>query len=616
MIVFRTRRSSTLRLSVLTVILTCCTGSLFAQASPDSWPFNEESAPMAQPKSAVQKQLELLYQKDGRQMPDYMRNNGQQPGNNASATPQQQQMMSPQGYSSAPQAAPGGQMPSQQATPQQRTRMPSSDQNIRQDLSDYYRSQGRTMPRAQYGGANQTVVVDDGHAAPPKPRLIDRLNPFRRFSQKETADKSSKIAPRNSVTAATQGPPYQQPASDRNAPAPPGWSDNGFAPQQSPSGMRQSMNISQPSALPNSSSYANQPAVPRSAPPVVAAQQPSSSAISVSLGSSQPMRVTSATPAAPGLVPQTVASAGTDVPARPDVTVQQETPVRPEAGGQPNAPAVPNDPANQAAAGPDALRTASVSSPTASPDDTSSEETVNPFKEVSEAEADKISTPYTGLTLQEENNAAAARKSANAKPAMPTQSAPPAVDGRQANSVTPPAANTSATPKQPALASEQKHIQPKALPAIETSSEAPKEFVEREPATRSVESHQNTTVKMRKIGARVGQRGLKGFCPVVLRDRRDLVDANPHYYSIYESKIYCFSSASAKKEFDRSPDRYAPVAGGIDVVVKTNSDQEIDGMLDYGAWYKDRLFLFSSPESVEAFSHNPQSYAAAYVNIH
>ena len=145
--------------------------------------------------------------------------------------------------------------------------------------------------------------------------------------------------------------------------------------------------------------------------------------------------------------------------------------------------------------------------------------------------------------------------------------------------------------------------------------DAPKAFEEKQPAS-ELHRPQDIAAKIHKLGERVGQRGMKGFCPVALRDRRELVDALPIYSSEFQSKRYYFSSPEAKAQFDRAPEKYAPVAGGIDVVVKSTSDQTVEGSLDYAGWYKDRLLLFSSPESLEAFTLNPVPYAAPYLKSH
>jgi YHS domain-containing protein len=126
---------------------------------------------------------------------------------------------------------------------------------------------------------------------------------------------------------------------------------------------------------------------------------------------------------------------------------------------------------------------------------------------------------------------------------------------------------------------------------------------------------QTAREKTRLIEERAGQRGLKGFCPVVLRDQRELADVNLAYCSIYHGRKYYFSSAAAEARFEASPHKYAPVAGGVDVVVKTNSDQDVEGSLDFALWYKDRLYLFCSPESLQAFSLSPTAYSAAAQRI-
>ena len=46
--------------------------------------------------------------------------------------------------------------------------------------------------------------------------------------------------------------------------------------------------------------------------------------------------------------------------------------------------------------------------------------------------------------------------------------------------------------------------------------------------------------------------------------------------------------------------------------MKATSDHGVEGTLDHAVWYKDRLFLFSSPESLEAFSANPLPYAQSF----
>lgn len=118
--------------------------------------------------------------------------------------------------------------------------------------------------------------------------------------------------------------------------------------------------------------------------------------------------------------------------------------------------------------------------------------------------------------------------------------------------------------------------------------------------------------QQRLIQSRAGQTGFKGFCPVALRERRELVEANPQFSSTFGLQTYTFSSAESKAAFDAEPSRYAPAAGGSDVVVLVNSGEEQAGQLDYALWYRDRLYLFRSRETMTLFSKDPLRFASQY----
>ncbi|MFN0198790.1 MAG: hypothetical protein ACKVT0_18740 [Planctomycetaceae bacterium] len=113
--------------------------------------------------------------------------------------------------------------------------------------------------------------------------------------------------------------------------------------------------------------------------------------------------------------------------------------------------------------------------------------------------------------------------------------------------------------------------------------------------------------KMQLIAARGSVPGLKGFCPVTLKNDRELHDAKAEFNSIFQGVVYGFSSAEAKDEFDRHPEQYAPMSQGHDVVLKA-SEIAAPGSLDYALWFKDRLYLFSSPETLDEFSQSPEQY--------
>ncbi len=118
--------------------------------------------------------------------------------------------------------------------------------------------------------------------------------------------------------------------------------------------------------------------------------------------------------------------------------------------------------------------------------------------------------------------------------------------------------------------------------------------------------------QQRLIQSRAGQMGFKGFCPVELRDRRELVDANSEFTATFGLQTYSFSSAQARTAFESDPSRYAPAAGGNDVVLLVNSGEEEPGMMDYALWYRDRLYLFRSRETMAMFNKDPLRFANQY----
>lgn len=168
----------------------------------------------------------------------------------------------------------------------------------------------------------------------------------------------------------------------------------------------------------------------------------------------------------------------------------------------------------------------------------------NPFPEVSEAEADAQGSPFTKLTLSEDETQ------------IGSQQAAKTAEGE----------------------------------ADETSDTIPDDS------------------KLKQIAARKDMPGFKGFCPVALRDDRDLIDSQTEFSSIYESKTYYFSTSDAKARFDANPTKYAPAHQGIDVVQLSQDDSSVEGSLEHAVWYKDRLYFFSSADNMQAFVAEPAKY--------
>ena len=124
----------------------------------------------------------------------------------------------------------------------------------------------------------------------------------------------------------------------------------------------------------------------------------------------------------------------------------------------------------------------------------------------------------------------------------------------------------------------------------------------------TIEDSYDAGSRMQQIAAREGT-GMKGFCPVALRDARELKDGRAGIVTIHESKAYYFSSPAAKDAFEADPQKYAPAANGEDVTMKTLTGEAVEGSLDHCVWYKDRLYLFTSAQNLATFMAAPSAMA-------
>lgn len=115
--------------------------------------------------------------------------------------------------------------------------------------------------------------------------------------------------------------------------------------------------------------------------------------------------------------------------------------------------------------------------------------------------------------------------------------------------------------------------------------------------------------KMRRIRERFGMKGLKGFCPVTLHDERELVDAVPDFHVTYRSQKFHFATEEARDKFQAEPGKYAPAAYGADVVALSRDKDVVEGTLDFAAWFKGRLYLFGTQANYDTFIASPAKFA-------
>ncbi|WP_417385065.1 hypothetical protein [Gimesia sp.] len=282
----------------------------------------------------------------------------------------------------------------------------------------------------------------------------------------------------------------------------------------------------------------------------------------------------------------------------------------------------------------------------------------NLFPEMSEEEADGMkkpkvaekaagSTPFSGLVLEEEGLKKSAEKPA--EPATPAQEKAPQVAqekpakefnpfepqpqpqpteekvAKEENPFEVPVAKTAEKAEMPA-AKVAETEKPAAQPEAKIVENTPEKPVEDNPFKPQPEQKLDTPApapkkqvaasehdssidqKLALIASRGNIKGLKGFCPVALRDSRLLVDARPEFSSSYKSMNYQFASLENKLKFDREPAKYAPAAGGSDIVLLVDKQDDQEGTLDFASWYKGRLYLFSNKTNMSVFMKTPALY--------
>lgn len=212
--------------------------------------------------------------------------------------------------------------------------------------------------------------------------------------------------------------------------------------------------------------------------------------------------------------------------------------------------------------------------------------------------------PFTGLKLSDEDNAAknttATGETAGDKPAGADGEDLPTLEIRSAQQIDDDRRHPLKQPAEHPL-----NVQPKQ----QATSEQKVTTVHKPKSEQRMNS--SPAEKMRRIVERRGMVGFRGFCPVVLRDERDVVDALPAFHSEFQGKTWYFSSAEAKFAFDQAPQKYVPAVHGKDVVLKSQGKGTVAGSLEHAVWFRDRLYFFSSAETLKTFVKQPKKYAVA-----
>lgn len=106
------------------------------------------------------------------------------------------------------------------------------------------------------------------------------------------------------------------------------------------------------------------------------------------------------------------------------------------------------------------------------------------------------------------------------------------------------------------------------------------------------------------------QVAMDGFCPVSLLENNAWVHGDKQWGARHRGCVYLFNSAAAQQQFLADPDRFSPMLAGYDPVTFVEQQQYVTGIRKHGIRFQDRIVLFSSEDSLQAFSSNPDRYVA------
>ena len=103
--------------------------------------------------------------------------------------------------------------------------------------------------------------------------------------------------------------------------------------------------------------------------------------------------------------------------------------------------------------------------------------------------------------------------------------------------------------------------------------------------------------------------GLGGFCPVAMMRDKKWLKGSEEFVGSYDGVDYFFQSAEERELFFASADQFIPGLHGCDPVELQRERRAETGAIELGAFYKGRLFFFTSQSNRRLFQDNPAWYA-------
>ncbi len=103
---------------------------------------------------------------------------------------------------------------------------------------------------------------------------------------------------------------------------------------------------------------------------------------------------------------------------------------------------------------------------------------------------------------------------------------------------------------------------------------------------------------------------MEGYCPVTLVESRAWKMGDRQWGARHEGRVYLFVGPDEQRRFLADPNRFSPVFAGMDIVLFVDGGQRQAGTREHGVFFADRIYLFSSEESLQRFTNKPHHYTA------
>lgn len=103
--------------------------------------------------------------------------------------------------------------------------------------------------------------------------------------------------------------------------------------------------------------------------------------------------------------------------------------------------------------------------------------------------------------------------------------------------------------------------------------------------------------------------GLGGFCPVTMMRDKKWLKGSEEFVGSHDGVDYFFQSGEEREAFFANPEQFIPGLHGCDPVELQRGRRAETGAIELGAFYKGRVFFFTSPSNRSLFKSNPAWYA-------